>query len=197
MSAITLDQIRSAADRLAVAHQATVARVALMQEEIKQAVQPIYDRHRAGLDAATEEEAAANRAVWDLLTVSPQLFKRPRSLTVNGVRAGWRKAEDSLDWDEDHTLIDRIAALIPEQYPLLVRTEQSIVADAVAQLDGDTLRTLGVRRITGADAPYITMGDADVEKLAKALIADALRRQGEDDAPKAKKGKAKLKAGVA
>lgn len=190
----TLDDIRRAADRLAVAHTATTARAALCQDEIKAALVPIYARHRDGLDAAADEEAAAQRELMALLEAAPQLFKKPRSLTINGVRAGYRKAEDTLDWADDEALIKRIRALLPEQAPLLICTEERLVIDALAQLEAGDLRALGVRRVTGADNPFVTVGSADVEKLAQALIADAIRRQGEDDAPKARKGKAKAKS---
>lgn len=194
MSIPTIDEIRRAADRLAVAHTATTARAALCQDEIKAAIQPIYDRHRAGMDAAAEEEAAAHRALMGLLEAAPQLFDKPRSICVNGVRAGYRKAEDSLDWGEDAALIKRIRALLPSHADLLIRTEENVVIDALAQLSPAAHQKLGISRITGADNPFITIGAADVEKLAQALIADAIRRQGEDDKPKERKGKAKAKA---
>lgn len=190
----TLDDIRAAADRLAVAHTATTARAALCQDEIKAAIQPIYDRHRAGMDAAAEEEAAAHRALLNLLDAAPQLFDKPRSINVNGVRAGYRKAEDSLDWGDDAALIKRIRALLPAQADLLIRTEETLVLDALAQLPAAAHQKLGINRITGADNPFVTIGAADVEKLAQALIADAIRRHGEDDKPAVRKGKAKAKA---
>lgn len=189
----TLDEIRQAADRLAVAHAATTARAALCQDEIKAAIEPIYTRHRDGLDTAADEEAAAHRALMSLLEAAPHLFVKPRSLSINGVRAGYRKAEDTLDWGDDEALIKRIRALMGEQSDLLIRTTENIVADALGQLDVKQLRALGVSTISGADHPFITVGSADVEKLAQALLADAMRRQGEDDKP-AKKGKAKVSA---
>lgn len=187
----TLDDIRIAADRLAVAHAATTARAALCQDEIKAALTPIYNAHRPGLDAAADEEAAAHRALMSLLEAAPHLFVKPRSVSINGVRAGYRKAEDSLDWGDDDTLAKRIRALFPEQADVLIRTQETIVVDALAQLEAKALRQLGVVMISGADNPFITIGSADVEKLAQALLSDAMRRQGEDDKPAPKKGKAK------
>lgn len=190
----SLDDIRQAADRLAIAHTATTARAALCQDEIKAAIQPIHDRHRGSLDSAADEEAAAHRALMDLLESAPQLFVKPRSISVNGVRAGYRKAEDVLDWGDDAALIKRIRALVPAQADLLIRTEETLVVDALAQLPPGAHQKLGVNRISGADNPFITIGSADVEKLAQALIADAIRRQGEEDKPKERKGKTKAKS---
>jgi len=191
---ITLDSIRSAAERLAAAHVATTARASLLQEELKTAVTPIYQRHRSGLDAAAEEEARAKDKLQELLDAAPQLFSRPRSFIVNGVRAGYRKEEDTLFFSDEEAVIARIRALLPDQADLLIRTQESLVLDALPQLDGNDRRRVGISLVTGIDRPFITVGDSDVEKLAKTLIADAIRRVGEEEAPaKVKKGKAKIK----
>lgn len=191
---ITLDNIRAAAEQLAAAHLATTARAGLLQDEIKTAVTPIYGRHRAGLDAAAEEEALARETLQQLLDAAPQLFKKPRSIAINGVRAGYRKAEDSLDFADEKAVIARIRALLPDQADLLIRTEESLVADALPQLDAKALRSIGISQVSGADQSFISLGDSDVEKLAKILISDAIRRGGEEEAPaKGKKGKIKLK----
>ena len=200
MSDITLDAIRTAAARLADAHQVTTARVAMLNDEIREAIAPIMLMHQRAIDQAATDEAAAHTALKRLVDGAPHLFTKPRSLTINGVRAGYKKAEDSLDWDEDDVLVARIKSLLlPSEAELLVRSREELVIDALSQLDDDKLKRLGVRRITGADNSFITIGDSDVEKTAKALIADAMRRQGEDDEPKARKGKAKTakkRAGV-
>ena len=194
MTPITLDKIRAAAEYLATAHLATTARAGLLQDEIKIAVTPIYARHRTGLDAAAEEESRAREVLQQLLDSAPQLFKKPRSIAINGVRAGYRKAEDSLDFADETAVIARIRALLPKQADLLIRTAESLVADAIPQLDAKDLRSIGISYVNGADQSFITIGDSDVEKLAKMLITDAGRRGGEDEAPtKGKKGKIKLK----
>lgn len=194
MTTITLDNIRASAERLAAAHVATTARASLLQDEIKTAVTPIYERHRSGLDAAAEEEARARDDLQQLLEAAPQLFKKPRSLVINGVRAGYRKEEDSLDFADEKAVIARIRALYPDLADLLIRSEESLVLDALPQLDAKARRSVGISLITGADRSFITVGDSDVEKLAKTLIADAIRRVGEEEAPaKGKKGKAKIK----
>lgn len=194
MSEITLVEIRAAAERLAQAHQASAASAALLQEELRQAIQPIYTRHQAHLDHTAAEEAHAYSVLEDMIAGAPHLFGKPRSLSVDGVRCGYRKEADTLDWDDDAGVIARIRALYPDQADLCVRTQESLVVDAIEQMGAIEHRRLGIRRIDGADQHFITIGDSDVEKIARLFIADAQRRQGEDEAPKKKKGKAKAKA---
>lgn len=191
---ITLDSIRTAAERLAAAHVATTARACLLQDELKLAMTPIYERHRAGLDAAAEEEAAAKEKLQALLEGAPQLFTRPRSIVINGVRAGYRKDEDTLYFSDEKAVIGRIRALLPDQADLLIRNQESLVIDALPQLNANDRRRVGISLVTGVDRLFITVGDSDVEKLARTLIADAIRRMGDDETgPKGKKAKAKIK----
>lgn len=182
-----------AAQYLALTNRELTLRAQTQEAEIAAAVAPIAARHRAGIDTAAEEKAAAQEALLQMIQSSPQLFKRPRSVTVDGVKAGYRKEQDSLDWDDEDVVMRRIQAMLPDQVDLLIRTETSLVADALPQLDDSVLRQIGVRRVSGSDQAFVNIGDSDVDKLVKAILADAARRQGEDDAPKAKKGKIKIK----
>lgn len=191
---ITLEDIRKAGEKLSNAHNDTAACAALLQAEIKAVIAPILDKYKATLDRYACAEAAAHAALDGLLMAAPHLFAKPRSLTVDGVRVGYRKAEDSIDWSDEEAVIKAIGAYLSDQFAILVRTERHINIDAVSQLDADTLRKIGVRQIPGVDTRFITIGDNDAEKLTKVVIADAARRQGEEEVTKAKKPKAKVAA---
>lgn len=192
-STITLKDIRSAAEQLGRSHAAVEAVAAACRTELEAACRPIYQRFQSAIDQAAEAKAEAHRMLMDLLNAAPQLFaKTPRSLSVDGVRAGYRKEQDSLDWDDDEIVIKRIRALIPDQAELLIRTEESVVVDGLAQLPANSLQALGVRRVPGVDSPFVTIGATELDALVKAIVAAAQQRQGEDEKPK-KKGRAKVK----
>lgn len=193
MTTVTLKDIRSAAEQLARAHAVTEGVAAKLRSELEEACRPIYNRFQSELDHAAEAKAEALRCLNSLLELAPQLFaKSPRSLSVDGVRAGYRKGEDSLDWDDDEVVIKRIRALIPDSADLLIRVEESLVVDALSQLPANSLTALGIRRIPGVDSPFVTIGASEVDALVKAILAAASQRQGEADKPK-KRGKVKIK----
>lgn len=190
----TITEIRAAAQRLANAHLETLARSTVLQDALAKSIKPIYDRHRPGIDAAAEEEAAAKAELQALIEAAPQFFKRPRSITVDCVKTGYRKADDSLDWDDEANVITRIRAIpeLKELAAVLIRTEESLNVGALAELTGEQRRWIGVRRTEGVDQSFISFGDSATDKLMKAIMADAQNRQG-DAEPTAKKGKAKIK----
>ncbi|RIX47465.1 MAG: hypothetical protein D3M94_07270 [Rhodocyclales bacterium GT-UBC] len=191
---MSMTEIRAAAQRLADAHRESISRAKLLETELNQAITPIYALHRAGLDAAAEEEAAAHADLKALVDGAPQLFKKPRSIAQDGVKCGYRKAEDALDWDSDDQVITRIRAFpeLADMAAVLIRTEESLNVSALQELDAKFRRKIGVRLIEGIDQSFISFSDSDVEKMVKAILADAAKRQGEDE-PVKKKGKAKIK----
>ncbi len=190
----TITEIRAAAQRLADARRESTTRATALEHALAQAAQPIYQAHRAGIDAAAADEAEAYAELLALVETSPGQFKRPRSLVVDGVKTGYRKEQDSLDFDSEAAVIDRIFALeeFVDLAQVLVRTERHLNIDALETLEARQRRVLGIRRVFGADQPFISFSDTDVEKLVKAILADAQKRQGDQaDTGKAKSKKRK------
>lgn len=192
--AITLETVRQAAQRLANARNDLNATAAHMNAEIKAAIGPVVEKYRVTLDQYAATEADAHLALKDLVEAMPELFVKPRSFTVDGVSCGYRKAQDSLDWDDDQVVINKIAEVFPELYDVLVRVIKSLVVDGISTLTEEQRKLIGVRTVPGADVAYVKIGDNDVEKIAKLVVADATARQGEEEKTTQKKGKAALKA---
>lgn len=191
-----LSKIRDAAQVLAARHRVLTDLAAAQQAQIAQAIEPITRQFRGAIDAAAAEEAEALAELQALVEAAPALFVKPRSITVDGVKAGFRKEEDSLDWNDEAAVIARIENLLPESADLLIRTETTLVKDALGQLSDAHLQRIGVRKVLGADKAFVAIGESDLDKLVKTILADAARRQGDDDAPR-KAGKTKVKAKAA
>lgn len=189
---IDLAAIRAVAQRLANTHNDTAAVAALLNAEMKKAIAPILERYKETLDRYAHDEAKARAVLEGMLIASPKLFVEPRSLQIDGVRCGYKKEPDSLDWADEAVVIARIKSLRPDLVTLLVRQQESIIHAALDGLDAELLTKLGIRQITGVDNFFIKVSDNDAERLVKTIVEDAARRQGEEDKPKAKTGKAKV-----
>jgi integrase len=191
---VTLDAIREAAQTLANRHNDTVAAGALKNAELKAAILPVFDKYDALLAERVAAEQAAKAALEALLDRGAPLFRTVRTLEVDGVRCGFRKEPDSLDFADAEAVIDRVEALLQDKAALLVRNQKSLVLDALPGCSADELRSIGVRRIAGADKRFVTIGKNGVERVIEMLIADAMLRQGEGEEEKQPKGKVKIKA---
>lgn len=190
-----LAAIRDAAQTLAARNRLLTELASAQQSSIAKAIEPITRQFRSALDNAAAERAEAEAELLRLVEAAPSLFKKPRSITVHGVKTGYRKEEDSLDWSDEKAVIARIDNLLPEAADLLIRTETTLVKDALGQLTDAHLQRIGVRKVLGADRAFVTVGDSDVDKMVKTILADAARRQG-DDEPAKKAGKTKVKTTV-
>lgn len=190
-----LAAIRDAAQTLAARNRLLTELASAQQSAIAKAIEPIIRQFRSAIDNAAAERAEAEAELLRLVEAAPSLFKKPRSITVDGVKTGYRKEEDSLDWSDEKAVIARIGNLLPEAADLLIRTETTLVKDALGQLTDAHLQRIGVRKVLGADRAFVTVGDSDVDKMVKTILADAARRQG-DDEPAKKAGKTKVKTTV-
>lgn len=186
-----LVRIREVAAQLAACNRDFTLRAEVQKREIVEAVAPIAARHRAGIDQAAAEHAELEAELLALVEAAPSLFVKPRSFSVDGVKCGFRKEEDGLDWDDEQAVIARVENLHPELCHLLVRETKSLVVDALWQLETRQLRHIGARIVSGADRAFVSIGESENDKLAKAIIADARRRIADDEGPKARKTKVK------
>lgn len=191
MHEIKLTDIREAAQRLADAHRLSADLASKLENELADAIKPVYERHRSGIDIAVADEALKLAELQQLIDQAPNLFEKPRSLSIDGVRLGYRKQEDGVDFDSEGAVIQRIRALpdLAELAQVLIRTEEHLNLGAIDLLNANQRRRVGIRSVTGADQSFITLTDTDVKKLAKAIMSDAAKRQGEEDAPKKVKPK--------
>lgn len=193
MPEITLTEIRAAAQRLADARRESTIRATALEHALSQAARPIYTSHRPGIDEAAATEAEAQAELHALLVCAPGKFKRPRSIQVDGVKVGYRKEQDGIDYDDEAAVIARIRALdeFDGLAQALIRTEQHLNAEALETLDAEQRRRLGIRTVTGADQPFISFAETDVEKLVKGILVDAQKRQGDNADTGKKKAKKK------
>lgn len=186
MHEIKLTDIREAAQRLADAHRLSTDLASKLENELADAIKPVYERHRSGIDLAVADEALKLAELQQLIDASPNLFEKPRSLAIDGVRLGYRKQEDGIDFDSEEAVIQRIRALpdLADLSQVLIRVEEHLNRDAIDLLNANQRRRVGIRSVTGADQSFITYTDTDVKKLTKAIMSDAAKRQGEEEAPK-------------
>lgn len=104
------------------------------------------------------------------------LFVRPRTQTVDGLRFGLMKRRGKMRWSSDAQLVKRIDKLVQdgeitdEQRELLVRTTEKPSAAALEKLDARLLKRLGVTVDADCDEVIIKSVDSTVEKMVNAVI---------------------------
>lgn len=114
-----------------------------------------------------------------LIEGNPQLFTKPRSYVVDGLKFGLQKQKGRMSWDDDDALcarIDRLAAdgaISAEQAELCVRTSRKPVTAGLERLDTRLIKRLGITVQADTDAPLIKSVDSEVEKAVNAVLRAA------------------------
>lgn len=166
MSAI--DEIEIKAKALAAARAELAERVGRIRDE----QDAIKRRLLTGVRTALARARDAYDELHALVEASPELFEKPKTRTLHGVRLGWMKQRGKLEWDDDRALIDALRKLLGEEAEGLIRRTEKPIAARLQDLPARDLRRLGVRVADDTDVVVIKTADDALDKLIDALIGD-------------------------
>lgn len=104
------------------------------------------------------------------------LFDKPKTRILHGIKVGLRKGPGGLDWEDDEDLVRKIEKMFPdddeaERY-LIIKKKPS--AEALEDLDGVTLKRLGVAVVPSGNQVVVKAVETDIERLVKALLKSAV-----------------------
>lgn len=115
------------------------------------------------------------------IVAHPELFVKPRTVSMHGIKFGYGKGKGGLEIDD----ADRTCALIrkhlPDQAEVLIAAKYSPVKDAIAQLLPADLKRIGVNIKGTGDQVVIRPADGEIDKIVKALIKAAVGAAEEGD----------------
>ena len=151
-----------ASRRAALREAASEVQAAL--DAARRAGRPRVVRRAAACAAARDELEAA-------LSSAPDLFRRPRTRVLGGIRIGWRRPPARVEIpDEAHTIaaLRRRFGSDAAQY---LREKVTVARAAVRGLPARVLTALGVAVVEPEDAPFVSAPDDDTDRLVEALLA--------------------------
>ena len=125
--------------------------------------------------------AKEHNELADLIKAHPELFEKPRSYVVEGIKFGMQASPGTMQWEDDEKVCKRIDDLVEagdipaDQVDLLVTTKRKPVADAVRQLPAAVQRRIGVRLEGDGDQPLIKSVDSAIEKAVTSVINAAIK----------------------
>lgn len=115
---------------------------------------------------------------------SRDLFMKPKTQILHGIKVGLRKGVGGLDWEDDADVVAKIEKYFKdadeaERY-LIIKKKPS--ADALEDLDAGTLKKFGIVVMDTGEQVVVKAVESDVEKLVKALLKGATDDSDLDDA---------------
>ncbi len=161
--------IERAAEQYAQKCTALSETLAALDEDVTAAKKQHLPQVRRRADAA----AGAKDALRAEIDSAPELFEKPKSRVLHGVKVGFRKQPGELDFDSEAAVVKRIEQHLPEDLDRLTRVRTNLNKTALGQLSGADLKRLGVTVLGDGEEIVIRLVAGDVEKIVSALLEEA------------------------
>jgi hypothetical protein len=160
-------------DRLARDYRESRDALAVEIRALERAIAAIKVKHAVTLRRLLG--AAANRLakLETAIDESRDLFVKPKTVVLHGLKLGLQKGKGGLDWEDDATVVKLIRKHLPDQFDTLVKVEETPLKTPLSQLEVATLKKLGIEVKGTGDVVLVKPTDADVDKLIKKLAGDA------------------------
>jgi len=163
-----LNAIDKPAKEFADARSVLVARVQELNEIIDQAKRRLLPSIKHAVVAARDRQGKLKAAIQE----HPDLFVKPRTVILYGIKLGMQKFKDALDWDDDDHVSKLIRKHFPEQAETLIKTTDKPVKTALSNLTLAELKKLGINTIPGGDEVVIKPADSDIDKLVDKMLEE-------------------------
>ena len=172
-----LDQILLRAEVL----QRTRQDLAVLCTAVNAGIDALKRDHMAQIRAAIDEASGAWAALEREVGAHPDLFRRPKKIEAHGIVFGFEKGKGGLEIADPERTLKLIRKHLPDQAEVLIQTRESPAKAALGQLAADDLKRIGVEIKGTSEAVVIRPADGAIDKLVKALVAEAVQGEGGRD----------------
>ncbi len=164
----TLNEIVTLTEDFSRMRTALSEKVQTLEDEIT----AIKRRYLPGIKRAVNAAAEKQAELKGALEEAPELFVKPRTIVIAGIKVGYQKGKGKLLWDDDDTVIRLIKKHFPEQADVLIATVEMPAKKALEQLSVHDLKRIGVVVEEVGDQIVIKSTDSEIDKLVSALLKD-------------------------
>lgn len=164
----TLNDIDALTKKYADAHGSLCDTVAALGFEIEQVKSNYLKRIKEQVRAAKARKAELKAAIEE----SPALFTKPRTLVLHGTEVGLKKAKGKIEFEDADQVVKLIRKHFPEQFDVLVKTDETPVKTALGGLTVSELKKLGIEVSETGDYVLIKDAASDVAKAVKAFLKE-------------------------
>jgi uncharacterized coiled-coil DUF342 family protein len=165
----TMEQIESKARAHAKARESLAKVVLGLQDQIDDLKRVYLPRIKSLVNKAADTSGE----LLQLVNESPELFKKPKSVTFHGIKLGYQKEKGKIEFDDPDQVIKLIRKHLPDLVDTLIATTEKPSKDALNNLTAEQLKKIGVKVTSDSDVVFIRPADSDVDKMVNALIKGA------------------------
>jgi hypothetical protein len=165
----TLNEIDALARAYGDARDALKERVAALNDQVEM----LKRQHLPAIKRAVAAAATRHDTLKGAIEESPDLFLKPKTVLIHGLRLGYLKSRGELAWDDPAQVVKLIRRHLGDQFENLVKVAESPIKSALAQLSAADLKRIGVMVIETGEQPFIKPTDTEIDRLVEALLREA------------------------
>lgn len=140
-------------------------------------IESLKRTHMPALKRAVARVAERHDQLKAAIDLNPQLFVRPRTVVMHGVKLGYGKGKGGISFDDAEQVVRLIKKHLPEQADVLINTKETPVKDALGQLAAADLKKIGCTVKNTGDQVVIKPADSEVDKLVDKLVKGATEEE--------------------
>lgn len=140
--------------------------------ELNEQIDALKRARMAAIKQAVARAAERKAALRAGIEESPDLFQKPRTLTIRGIKIGFTKAKGGIEFEDAEQVIALIRKKLGDKADVLIRVKESPNKAALAELSVAELKSIGCTVTDSGDVVVISPADSDVEKIVDALLEE-------------------------
>lgn len=168
MATVTITDIQPIVAAYASARNVVAERVSALQAEVQDAQR----RKLPGIKAALASAADRKSALELVIGANPELFAKPRTVTLHGIKFGLKKGSGKIEFADEAGVIARIKKFLKTKAEALISTKEAVKKKALLDLSVEELAKIGCAAESTGDQVYIAAEDTAVDKLVARILKE-------------------------
>lgn len=153
-----------------------------LRERIEQAqaeVDAVKRRHHAILRRRIDAAANARGDLLAALSDAPELFRKPKTRLLHGIKVGWRKRPGKIEVEDEAATIAAIKRKLGDDATEnLIQVIEKLDRRGLRNLSARDLMRIGAVAVEAVDEPIAIPADSGIDKLVDALL-DGVEEEAE------------------
>lgn len=165
-------------EKLAVVHSDAHANLMQAVAALEEAQARLEAKHMPQIRRLLDQAAKTETALREAVAAEPELFQKPKTMTVAGIRFGFMKGPGGYFVADEGAVIERIKKLCTkEERDKLIAVKESLRKAGFDELDGATLKKLGVEVENDKEVVVVKPVDGKVSQFVKNLLKLARKEE--------------------
>lgn len=146
-----------------------------IKEQLNEELDTVQSKYIEDIKQASCEAGESYQMLLTLINDAADLFKDKQSMSIAGVKFGYRKKTGKIEISNEEYTINKIKELYGESADAYLNTKVSVFKKAIDKLPADVLQKLGISITSNSLEVFIKLVDDEVQKLIENIVKESAK----------------------